>query len=222
MAFANLVRDMYDAKEGGVISPVQFFRQLQVLAPHLMDNQQQDAQEFLRFLLDGLCEDLCRRRKFPDRTRLRHLNGSTRESVKAPTREGSTHLAVDKAGTHGPVSRMDTRDRQPRRGSFKLAAAETDEGNPRMPMISSRPDPTALRKQRASGMEDASEPSLTSKTSPKGPEVDSEGESPQCLSVERQAQSAWEGYMLLNDSIVADMFAGQLQSTVTCLTCTER
>ncbi|RYG92516.1 hypothetical protein EON65_59055, partial [archaeon] len=34
-------------------------------APYLMDYQQQDSQEFLRFLLDGMCEDLCRR-KLPE------------------------------------------------------------------------------------------------------------------------------------------------------------
>ena len=30
-------------------------------APYLMDYQQQDCQEFLRFLLDGISEDLCRK-----------------------------------------------------------------------------------------------------------------------------------------------------------------
>ena len=222
MTFANLVRDMYDAKEGGVISPVQFFRQLQVLAPHLMDHQQQDAQEFLRFLLDGLCEDLCRRRKPPDRMRMRHLHGSTRENAKGPTRDAPSHPALDKVGAFGSASRIETRDRQSRRGSLKIVSAEAEESSHRMPVMS-RSDLTALRKHRFSGVEgEAPEPSIASKSSPKGPEVDSESETSQTVPVMRQAQSSWEGYMRLNDSIVADLFAGQLQSTVTCLTCNAR
>lgn len=39
--------------------------QVGVFAPYLMDYQQQDSQEFLRFLLDGMSEDLCRRHALP-------------------------------------------------------------------------------------------------------------------------------------------------------------
>lgn len=60
-AFGQLAKDVFDAREGSVVAPVPFFRQLRTLAPHLADYQQQDSQEFLRFVLDGLCEDLCRR-----------------------------------------------------------------------------------------------------------------------------------------------------------------
>ena len=62
-SFAQLVRDMSDMKDGGVVTPAHFFKQLQTLAPDLFDYQQQDCQEFLRFVLDGLCEDLCRRKQ---------------------------------------------------------------------------------------------------------------------------------------------------------------
>ena len=41
-------------------------------------------------------------------------------------------------------------------------------------------------------------------------------------SVEEEAARSWTVYMKFNDSVVADLFAGQLQSTVTCLTCSER
>ena len=219
MAFANLIRDMYDAKEGGVISPVQFFRQLQFLAPHLMDHQQQDAQEFLRFLLDGLCEDLCRRRKPPDRLRTRPLNGMTRESSRGVVREGSSHFTSDRIGTNGHTSRLDGRDRQMRRGSFRGAAADVESGNPRMPTIL-KPELNASLKPRKEGESETSGQSpVTPQSAQAGPEVDSENESSRNNTVEKQALSAWEGYMKLNDSIVSDLFAGQLQSTVTCLSC---
>lgn len=39
--------------------------QICIFAPHLLDEQQQDCQEFLRFFLDGLSDDLFRRAKRP-------------------------------------------------------------------------------------------------------------------------------------------------------------
>jgi hypothetical protein len=38
----------------------------------------------------------------------------------------------------------------------------------------------------------------------------------------REARIAWDKYLKLNDSIVTDIFAGQLQSTIECLTCHHR
>ena len=64
-------------------------------APHLLDNQQQDCQEFLRFLLDGMSEDLCRRKKDERRDQMdtdnnqspkyskTSMSSRTREKVKA-------------------------------------------------------------------------------------------------------------------------------------------
>jgi ubiquitin C-terminal hydrolase len=34
--------------------------------------------------------------------------------------------------------------------------------------------------------------------------------------------SSWKTYLKFNDSIITDIFAGQLQSTVECLTCHEK
>eukprot|EP01031_Cornospumella_fuschlensis_P027371 gene27371-33060_t len=71
-SFHHLIQDIYRGKaggqngegvgRGGAIAPVNFQRVVSAYAPYLMDYQQQDSQEFLRFLLDGMCEDLCRRR----------------------------------------------------------------------------------------------------------------------------------------------------------------
>ena len=34
-----------------------------------------------------------------------------------------------------------------------------------------------------------------------------------------ESRKAWNQYLKLNDSIITDIFGGQLQSTITCLTC---
>jgi len=61
-SFHHLVTEVYNKKNGSSVSPVNFQRAICTYAPYLMDYQQQDSQEFLRFLLDGMSEDLCRKR----------------------------------------------------------------------------------------------------------------------------------------------------------------
>lgn len=38
----------------------------------------------------------------------------------------------------------------------------------------------------------------------------------------KEAEKAWLGYLEMNESVVTDIFAGQLQSTIECLTCRSR
>ena len=38
----------------------------------------------------------------------------------------------------------------------------------------------------------------------------------------KEAEKAWLGYLKMNESVVTDIFAGQLQSTIECLTCRSR
>eukprot|EP00601_Ochromonadales_sp_CCMP2298_P009869 CAMPEP_0173253734 /NCGR_PEP_ID=MMETSP1142-20121109/21496_1 /TAXON_ID=483371 /ORGANISM="non described non described, Strain CCMP2298" /LENGTH=701 /DNA_ID=CAMNT_0014187019 /DNA_START=51 /DNA_END=2156 /DNA_ORIENTATION=- len=61
LSFAQLVRDVYRQRAHSSVSPTSLQRAVCVHAPYLMDLQQQDSQEFLRFLLDGIAEDLCRK-----------------------------------------------------------------------------------------------------------------------------------------------------------------
>ena len=42
------------------------------------------------------------------------------------------------------------------------------------------------------------------------------------IAAEKEARQAWDKYLKLNDSIITDLFAGQLQSTIKCLTCNHR
>ncbi|KAI0773259.1 cysteine proteinase [Trametes elegans] len=63
-AFANILRDMWQA-ENGTLSPVTFRRSICGHAPQFSGSEQHDSQEFLSFLLDGLHEDLNRILKKP-------------------------------------------------------------------------------------------------------------------------------------------------------------
>jgi hypothetical protein len=42
------------------------------------------------------------------------------------------------------------------------------------------------------------------------------------MASEKEARAAWGKYLKLNDSVITDIFAGQLQSTIECLTCHHR
>ena len=61
-AFANLIQDLWKKTDeaGRVVTTAPLKYQLQRFAPRFMDYQQQDAQEFLRYLLEGLHEDVNR------------------------------------------------------------------------------------------------------------------------------------------------------------------
>jgi ubiquitin carboxyl-terminal hydrolase 2/21 len=58
--FASLVNDVMSLSSDKVVAPTQFKKQLEKWAPQFAGYRQQDSQEFLRFTLDGLHEDLNR------------------------------------------------------------------------------------------------------------------------------------------------------------------
>ncbi|XP_075219029.1 ubiquitin carboxyl-terminal hydrolase 2-like isoform X2 [Lycorma delicatula] len=58
-SFADLIRDLWQG-ENKIINTTSFKSQIQRFAPRFMGYSQQDAQEFLRYLLEGLHEDVNR------------------------------------------------------------------------------------------------------------------------------------------------------------------
>lgn len=64
-AYANLLAQIYSDTSSGTFSPTQFKRVIARYAPSFSGYGQQDSQEFLLFLLDGLQEDLNRIKNKP-------------------------------------------------------------------------------------------------------------------------------------------------------------
>ena len=58
-AFGSLLTEMWKERES-CVNPAHFKKCIAKFAPRFMGYDQQDAQEFLRYLLDGLHEDLNR------------------------------------------------------------------------------------------------------------------------------------------------------------------
>ncbi|RUS84912.1 hypothetical protein EGW08_007322, partial [Elysia chlorotica] len=59
-AYAQLMQSMWKEKSESYVSPNAFKTQIQKFAPRFMGYAQQDSQEFLRYLLEGLHEDVNR------------------------------------------------------------------------------------------------------------------------------------------------------------------
>ncbi|XP_018424613.1 PREDICTED: ubiquitin carboxyl-terminal hydrolase 2 isoform X2 [Nanorana parkeri] len=76
--FARLLQAMWTRSVNEVVSPMEFKSQIQRYAPRFMGYNQQDAQEFLRFLLDGLHNEVNRVtvKPKPNTQELDHLTDS--------------------------------------------------------------------------------------------------------------------------------------------------
>lgn len=82
-SFYHLVHEVYRKKSGSSIAPTNFQRAVGKFAPYLMDFQQQDSQEFLRLVLDGIAEDLCRK----------HSKNDDNSPIKATSNESTPDVS---------------------------------------------------------------------------------------------------------------------------------
>jgi len=54
-AFAEVIKELWAPDSSGPVNTAALKSQIQRFAPRFMGYSQQDAQEFLRYLLEGLC-----------------------------------------------------------------------------------------------------------------------------------------------------------------------
>jgi len=94
-AFADLIKLMWKPGNSDAVSPHTFKTQIQRYAPRFMGYNQQDAQEFLRFLLEGLHDDLNQVKSKPKYTQC-EFAGSLSESEIA-VKSWETYLSRDKS-----------------------------------------------------------------------------------------------------------------------------
>ena len=217
VSFANLVREVYGAGSGSAVAPVQFKRAVSKYAPYLLDHQQQDCQEFLRFLLDGMSEDLCRREPpaavvsttSADGGVVGRLRTALANSLSISTdRDDGVDLGEEEVQRISP-----DKDKQQR-----VAAAEEEEAA--QSKLRGRKVVSAIK--RADAAEGAVVAQLPAIKSAAKIQSNAEAEEPNPQSVLTAAKAAWGGYLGANDSIVTDIFSGLLQSTIECLACNHR
>jgi ubiquitin C-terminal hydrolase len=81
--FASLVVHVRQSKQHAVLSPADVKRTVSVIAPRFSGYGQQDVQEFLQFLLDGLHDDLNQIRKKPRYEEIKDVEGEPEERTSA-------------------------------------------------------------------------------------------------------------------------------------------
>ncbi|XP_054714198.1 ubiquitin carboxyl-terminal hydrolase 2-like isoform X2 [Uloborus diversus] len=92
--FADFMKNMAESKSKSAISPYQLRREVQRYASRFCGDNQQDAQEFLRYLLQGLHDDI-NRVKYKNNTRRQNFKASDESSSWRSYRECDDSLIVD-------------------------------------------------------------------------------------------------------------------------------
>jgi hypothetical protein len=251
-----------------------------------MDEEQQDCQEFLRFLLDGISDDLFRRSKQPKVLAAPHPSESSSSVHNRHGGEGGCDVAlmsktfplsVDVSSSaqsssvprpkssvarlrsitsHAQLEQFDQRDPDQQLSSLSVASSpqalrglssdtiESRNTNANALLAHNNADNSGIftafhGSNRTLFVDDPLENVPNDKTGksdfkksrseneaqeerPSREEVE-EINSQKCREKAQElAQQAWESHLSANDSIITDLFAGQLQSTIQCLECNHR
>lgn len=255
-----------------------------------MDEEQQDCQEFLRFLLDGISDDLFRRSKQPKVASLSQpsqppagdnlvrqrstgdndvalmsktfplsLEGSpSTGSLKNIPRPKSSVARLRSMTSQAQVGNLDENDPLqlssssvansplPMRGPVIAsidslhATRSIDRGDdidrgecdgnstPNRVLFSDNAVDESLSDKGVSSpvnkpqTEKAAEVKDEEKTTGNSEEKNIDSSQKYREKAQELAQQAWESHLNSNDSIITDLFAGQLQSTIQCLECNHR
>lgn len=273
-AFSQLVRDIFNATSHSVVSPIQFKKAVKVYAPHLLDFQQQDCHEFIRFLLDGMSEDLSKKsvKKITDTdnnmTRATDIPTSKTPTIKPvnllklPSSENVATLALAPSTSTPPIStsprhissdmiaeqyglrgggkvdklkfEIEKSRRIEENNKDEISEAEFNHGT----TINDRAERTVVKTRSDKNLNLRSTETITQnghdtinstqqqsslQLHPQSPQSDIVNEKPQAsLNIAEIANKAWSCYLNSNDSVVTDLFAGQLQSTIECVKCKNR
>ena len=246
------------------ITPTNFKKAVGAYAPHLLDYHQQDSHEFLRFLLNGMSEDLCRSTATPDPHSAPAPTAAAAAAAAAvaansPAKQGQTGSSSsskqeegggagagagagpeDEAELAGPPASGSTPGTSPSRSSKKMSLPEklrADIDHANNENSAAEAELGLAASLAAVNLADTAD-TVASQSVPEGEaaigvegEAEEENASEQPVKAEavvtqsktktpeEEAQEAWRGYLKLNDSVVTDIFGGQLQSCIECQEC---
>lgn len=246
------------------------------LSPDLLDYEQQDCQEFLRFILNGLSDDLCRSQRNSDVDGTSTATDTVKEDPSIATTSSPSDSTKKSAivsrirkitfenreGVDGQSSCNDVVERGSENSNdqyqklsvitnnleadavepFSLMSESSGQSSLSASMAVHRSElgqysvcESPISLSSSSGnyrtavtvdptlkhvitqtklMMQSTNTCLTNATIPSAKQ--------EVLSVHEAADAAWRSYLKSNDSIITDIFGGQLQSTIECLTCHHR
>ena len=198
----------------------------------------------MRFLLDGLSEDLGRiRAKSSLKTSSRadlNKNCNIQNDTDFKNSEASTNLLSLAFGDDGPTSPTTSspsksRPQPPSVNNPKSSLPEKFRSKIRSVSTTNTDSNTHSHQRNISEVSGGEENSTIDDNAydisafkklqleAKGREKERHGLDDQNLKqVIKESKAAWESHMKKNDSVITDIFGGQLQSTIECLTCHNR
>jgi ubiquitin C-terminal hydrolase len=219
-SFTNLVREISLKKNKGLyVSPIKFIQVVSKFAPHLLDHQQQDCQEFLRFLLDAIAEDLCKT------SQLKPVNTDLWSSYNNSEIDSS---ATDPSNNYDSINNSNNSNNSNLNNNSLPAVKLPDDNNKNNDTKSKKGNLRFLSNSLAfsHNNNDVTQVSMEENISNNmkilninNSNTNDNTEINVIKSLQELSEDAWENYLKLNKSIVTDIFAGQLQSTVTCTVC---
>ena len=226
-SFNKLIQDIASRIHGDSVAPVELQKAVGHFAPYLMDYSQQDCQEFLRFDLDGLAEDL--KRNNPVNLKKSPIVHDSKveknQKILAPFSPGNVEMSPGKLSCVEKLRFVTTTN------SLRSVTNNNDDEIDDVeeyitkklqnsvisdPVIESISDNTVLINNSIplpQSVEREAQPplptvTLNNKIETRPPEI--------------LASIAWKDYLEKNNSVVTDIFAGQLQSTIECLVCNHK
>lgn len=224
--FAELVKEAASAASGTTLAPTDFQKVLRAHAPHLLDYQQQDCQEFLRYLLDGMSDDLSRPRPTEADAALEskgNNNNTEDTSRKFPTMS-LPGPRVELTEQHSQSAKMHCNEEPPQQpiddtsaDTPAIAAELGGSGG----LVDKFRRMTARSRAKESKAE-ANDISAVSSSSSTGSVTVVPAPLLNTRHIIQSADKAWSRHLEKNNSIITDLFGGMLQSTVECLTCHHR
>ena len=241
-SFAKLVNEIHQQGEGSSVTPNQFKKAISSHAPHLLDYQQQDCQEFLRFLLDGLAEDLCRskaKKKNQQNNDKLHSDNSTTTNISSSSSSTPQKGTINNDSINSNTnSNTPDEQRMARLNSAqKLRMVTITERNSSSSSNNDKNDNNNNNNNNDNNnIGDSTNNIIQNDDSPESEEdtintgnttttvttTATSTTSTTTKTASEMANTAWQQYLDFNDSIVTDIFAGQLQSTIECLTCANK
>ena len=214
-AFGDLILEMYSSSPQSSVTPSSVKKVVGKWAPQFSGYSQQDSQEFLRFLLDGLAEDLKIPHSNPNKKKKKSnrrkdlLNDALGKNNNNDDDETKIQEEEEEGSSNNPHHQREMN--KPRKNSKLRMKFEE------LKLLS-----TTTTNNNNNGILQGGEEEEERKENSSRNKETSDDDDEISLPPSEKAQKHWDDYVRENDCIITHIFGGQLQNCCECQTCKHR